>query len=71
MGKSTWYKDKIKNTEDEDGLPRSKSSGIKKKIEDGAEERTLKTRAVLFVEQSPKGELAKCMREQLHRLGPP
>ena len=67
LGKSSWYKDKNKKKE-EDRLPADKRTG--RRIENhGIGEENLRTRAVLFVEQTPKGELARLVREQLQRMG--
>ena len=66
LSKSTWYKDKrrVENNDNSDGLRRVPGST------GGAVDSTMKTRAVLFVEQSPMGALASKIREQLQHMGP-
>ena len=66
LGKSSWFKDKRTKEEDAPKYTRGEQGGRGTK---GAEQE-LKTRAVCFVEQTPQGELAKRMREQLVNLAP-
>ena len=56
--------------EDSGGLDRDdeKRSKGASKLEKGTQR--LKTRAVLFLEQTPQGEIAKRVREQLQMLEP-
>ena len=68
LGKSSWYKKR--GVEEESSPP---SVGGRDRQGDGVKDKgnsLLRTRAVLFVEQSPHGELAKRMREQLRGLEP-
>ena len=62
VGKSSWYK---KRVGEDDTRPQGRGRDMErsKSVEDSL----LKTRAVLFVEQSPQGELARRMKEQLQR----
>ena len=64
LGKSSWYKD-MKKSEEEP----TKGSGTWRRKGDAVEDRSLRTRAVLFVEHTPKGELARRVREQLQHMG--
>ena len=62
LGRTSWYKKRG-----------SKEQQNLKKIQGGALKTTskeLKTRAVLFVEQTPNGELSKRIKELLQRLEP-
>ena len=65
LGKTAWYKPKIGRAKDEKPgfLGRAGSERRKK-------ETPMKTRAVLFVEQTPRGELASRIREVIKRLEP-
>ena len=67
LSKSTWFKEKKRmedknknNNKNYEGRDNHGSTGNK-----GAEDRTLRTRSVLFVEQTPMGALASKIREQL------
>ena len=66
LGKMMWYKNKKKNG---DGVTTGNGRGQKRKQgeEDGSK---LKTGAVLFLEQTPHGELARRVRELMTRLEP-
>ena len=65
LGKSSWYKDRSKVIKEESAKEPTRGKNVKKTVED----RDLKTRAVLFVEQTPGGELAKKIRDQLQHMG--
>ena len=70
LAKSNWFKRRKKETEEEDNN-RSKGHGARKV--GSSKNRELELKSVLFVEQTPKGELAKRLRESLrgmeHTLG--
>ena len=67
LGKTSWYRDKrIKEDEKTKNQEGGRSSGSRGN--QGANQ-TLKTRAVLFVEQTPRGALANELRERLQGLG--
>ena len=68
LGKSSWYKDKKGGKEQNPKL--KGSNGTRKTTSQGAGSNVLKTRAVLFVDQSPMGELARRIREQVNNMGP-
>ena len=68
LGKSTWFKDK-KTDKKEGELDTNRKTGARSKEQLGAVS-NLKTRAVLFVEQTPQGELARRIREQMTNLAP-
>ena len=67
LGKTSWYK---KRKDEEEGTDPHKGRGMDKPKDREKSEGSglLRTRAVLFVEQSPGGELAKRMRDQLRGL---
>ena len=67
LGKTSWYKGRRKN-DDEDGDD-ARNRGRKKGHAE-APGGLLKTRAVLFLEQTPQGELSKRVREKLQDLEP-
>jgi hypothetical protein len=82
-GKSNWFKDKKKKQEQEDDYNNSETeghvgagSGGRDMSEDigatkekpGDTREGMRTKTVLFVEQTPKGELARRMREVERRL---
>ena len=69
MGRSTWFKDKKRKREDVIAEEQS-GPGLGSRHK-GTEETKLKTRAVLFVEQTPQGELAKQVREAVKEAGGP
>ena len=61
LGKITWYRGR-RNKDDKEVTDQGKGGGDTKKT--GAlRSKNLRTRAVMFVEQMPQGELAKKMRE--------
>ena len=62
LGKSSWYK-KRGGANDEQGGDKAGNSRSRSE-----ESSLLKTRAVLFIEQSPQGELARRMKDQLRSL---
>ena len=64
IGKSSWYK---KRAADEETKTQGRGQCVEK-TKKGVVDDLLKTRAVLFVEQTPQGELAKKMKEQLQGL---
>ena len=68
LGKTSWYRDrKIRKNENEElGGGRMRSN---MKSHQGAREGNLRTRAVIFVEQTPGVEMAKLLRELLQQLG--
>ena len=68
VGRSSWYKNK-KNTSLDDGNGMKRGGGRKYP---GAShgKQDLKTRAVLFIEQTPNGELVRQIKELLVRLEP-
>ena len=71
IGKSTWFKkgsNKKGNTDGED-LPREGKTN-EMKVQKDSNGSKLKTRSVLFVENTPGGELAGRIRELLRRLEP-
>ena len=67
LGKSTWYRGRNKDggdtRENGTGYGTSRGSGQSKQCGTG-----MRTRSVIFVEQTPQGELAKQMREQLGKM---
>ena len=65
LTKSTWYRGRRGSEK-----PAPKTGGGMKRNTDRKGAVQLKTRAVLFLEQTPRGELAGKMREQLARLEP-
>ena len=67
LGKSTWFRDKGKK--ELENTTHSMKGGSKNNANQGAENKTLRTRTVLFVDQTPMGALAARLREQLARLG--
>ena len=67
LGKSNWFRGSSKassTTNTSVGVSEKSKKAFKK------QNKTLKTRSVLFIEQTPKGELAKQIRELLQRLEP-
>ena len=60
LGKTNWYKKRMDRDDHE-----KPHIGRKMMSNQGD---NLKTRAVLFVEQTPQGELARRLKEQLQRL---
>ena len=48
---------------------RRNQGGATTKSQGGAVKNSLKTRAVIFVDQTPKGELARLVREKLEDMG--
>ena len=67
IGRSNWYKGSRKNEDEEQSNVQKTGRGAPGSSL-GAVDKTIKTRAVLFVDQTPKGELAKLVREHLHKL---
>ena len=65
LGKSSWYKGRRKEDNEQ---PQYK--GMKKGMERSRRAAVLKTRAVIFVEQTPYGELASKLKEQITILEP-
>ena len=69
IGKSSWYKGNKDKVVEEEELTKkhgaSNGAGPRSRRPQG---KKIKTRAVVFVDQTPKGELAKLMREQLYKL---
>ena len=66
LGKSNWFRDK-KKIDEKTNIMAGPRTG------NGTQESTdkpLRTRTVLFVEQTPRGALASKIREQLLHLGP-
>ena len=68
VGKSSWYRPKQKNEDDVEVMKSRPKGGRRPKKP--VKETSMRTRAVLFVEQTPYGELAKRVRELLQRLEP-
>ena len=66
LGKSNWFRDK-KKVEEENQVKAGTKAG--RGTQDPAD-KSLRTRTVLFVEQTPKGALASKLREQLQHLAP-
>ena len=66
LGKTSWYKGR--GEKDKCGATKTATKGGSRTKKEGATR--VKTRAVLFVDQSPQGELAKRLREQLSGLEP-
>ena len=66
LGKSSWYKKRSGTEEADSPVGRGRDKLRDREKSEGSS--LLKTRAVLFVEQSPQGELAKRMRDQLRGL---
>ena len=68
IGRNSWFKggkrDEVKDGDHAKGAARPRTGGAKK----NPWSKELRTRAVLFVEQTPRGELARLVREQLHKL---
>ena len=64
IGKSSWYKSRKK----EDPPHHQGGKGVPGKMKKDVA--ALKTRAVLFLEQTPQGELARRIKEQLQNLEP-
>ena len=62
IGRSNWYKGSRKN-EDEEQPNKQRTGGGAPGTNLGAVDKTIKTRAVIFVDQTPKGELARLVRE--------
>ena len=69
LSKSSWYRSKRKDGMEHQSV-QSGAKGTKREPCKKTSWSTLKTRAVLFVEQTPFGELAVRVREQLQRLEP-
>ena len=67
IGKSSWYKNK-NNKKNDNGI--NQDGRRWKGKNDSHGKQNLKTRAVLFVEQTPNGELARQIKELLVRLEP-
>ena len=67
LGKTTWYRSKRKK-DGEETTPSSRIKGRSVKEVQHKGEEDLKTRAVLFVPQTPMGELATRTREVLERM---
>ena len=67
LGKTSWYRGKKANKDKDDKQSRKGRGGGKTK-KMGSKD--LKTRAVIFVDQRPYGELAKRIRELLTKLEP-
>ena len=69
LGASSWYKDKQRLQMDSSTTTRSNGGEVtySSPLDSG---KNMVTRAVLFVEQSPMGELAKQLKEQIRRLEP-
>ena len=66
LGKSSWFKGRSSNNKEEVMEP-----GTHRRRHDGTgngNNENLRTRAVIFVEQTPQGELAKMMREQILKM---
>ena len=66
LGSSSWYKGSRKPQSENTSTTSAPIRGVSQ----GPEDRKLVTRAVLFVEQSPMGELARQVKEQIRRLEP-
>ena len=70
-GKTTWYKNNKKKGYDGMKVTNNMKGGNKgKPAPHSRGNKEMKTRAVLFVEQTPQGELARRMKELLTRLEP-
>ena len=69
-GKSSWYRKRIAKKDDERMTARTQAHGSRGLPRTQSGKQDLKTRAVLFVEQTPHGELAKRIKELLQRLEP-
>ena len=65
LGKTLWYKDRKRN-EDDVCTQQGNVGGSGRKDTRGSKK--VKTRSVIFVEQTPLGELSRRMKDQLHRL---
>ena len=68
-GKTSWYKDR---TSKKGGVTLTHQGGTKYRIlksKEGASDKKLKTRAVIFVEKTPRVELARLVREQINGMG--
>ena len=66
LGKSSWFKGRSSNIKEEVMEP-----GTHRRRHDGTangNNENLRTRAVIFVEQTPQGLLAKMMREQILKM---
>ena len=70
LSKSSWYRSRRKEDDEGEHAIQHPGKGGKKPKKSGSSGATLKTRAVLFMEQTPGGELARRMREQLVSLEP-
>ena len=66
LAKTSWYKSRRKEDGQDEPPGAGRRTGVRK-VKDGAQ---LKTRAALFVEQTPQGELARRLKEQLVTLEP-
>ena len=69
LGKSSWYRSRRKEDGEHTNSQPGKG-GTRKNTKLGSSGATLKTRAVIFLEQTPGGELARRVREQLVSLEP-
>ena len=68
IGRTSWYKQKKNNNQKKDGRMNYGRRGNSRALRNGSQD--LPTRAVLFMEQTPFGELAGRVKELLHRLEP-
>ena len=68
LGKSSWFRGKKSIDEKEQYPAPERSSNGKKVTKPDMRNSTLRTRSVLFVEQTPRGELAILLREQLQKM---
>ena len=64
LGKTCWFKKKTQKPEND----ASQGKGLKQKVNQGS--RDLETMTVLFIEQTPGGELASRLRGLFRRIGP-
>ena len=75
QGKTAWYRGRKTTNKGEEKPTLTMGGRSRKKIpHKGADKKgggadNLKTRAVIFVEQTPRGELASILREQLNGMG--
>ena len=69
LGKTTWYRGRRQNEKEQQGHgARPGNNNTRGTVVGGNMD--MKTRAVIFVDQTPGGELAKQMREQIVKLEP-